>query len=98
MDSLCWFYCNSRLNATWVLFFGHSVDFSRDNFCNFRELYLVKREEEVKLRYQSKGKEKKDKNKVKFIINDTGPDEFKISGGDGSGSVRPGSGWNHYKR
>ncbi len=55
-------------------------------------LSKIAKEEEIKLRYQSKGKEGKDKNKAKFNIDNTGLDEFKISGGSGIGSVQPGHG------
>ena len=55
-------------------------------------LSKIAKEEEVKLKYQSKGEEGKDKNKVKFNIDNIGLDEFKISGGSGIGSVQPGPG------
>lgn len=60
-------------------------------------LSKIAREEEVKLRYQSQGKDKKDKNKIKFDVNDNGIDEFKVSGGTGFGPVHPSHGKNIVK-
>lgn len=57
-------------------------------------LSKIAREEEVKLKYQSRGKERKDGNKVKINIDDNGLDEFKISSGSGAGPVHPGPGRN----
>lgn len=47
-------------------------------------LSKIAKEEEIKLRYQSKGNETKDKDKVRITLNDSSQDEFAIKGsGDG---------------